>query len=448
METPAATTDAPAAPVVTTPAPAPAAPSPSGRKGIMGAFKDFKEQQTKAPKAPAAEAPAPAPAAKESAAVTKPDATPAKTEKGAEKEKPAAKAAPVPLKKGLEALVDEPAEPTASETPAPADDSDAPPDAKTPEAKNAWSALKTEAKTLREKEAAWTAEKTKLIADLEAAKKVSDADPVKKRNAELEEALKEREARLAKYDIRETDEFKRTVGIPLERALKSSHDLAKAAEVPVTKLEAAIYKPNDEEFHAAMDEILEALPVSKQHSLMAAANRVRELEITALELEQNALPALTETKAREAEAATKAKNEQRAAEMREVADSREKLLKAASYFKIDGEADDSVVDAVLAEANAVPFDELNVKDKAFAAVASALVPRMQRAFKTQRDADAATIKSLKAEMEALVSSNPRTDGGHRGSATGTTDDTMNPDGTRKGLAQVLKERMRASAAGG
>jgi len=332
----------------------------------------------------------------------------ANSEKAESKAEPVKLATPAELKKGLDSLMDdeEPAE--EEEEAKEAEPEEVPPaDVKTPEAKNAWSALKSEVKTLKAEKLAFEAEKVRLAQELEAAKKIQEADPVKKRAEELEAILKEKDMKLAKYDIRETEAYRRTISEPMEAARGQIARLAKSADLNVANIDDAIYQAEEEGFFTKMDEILETLPPSRHAALMNAATAIRELELKSIELEQNAKPALEEAKAHEKAETEKQRTERRASEMREITNIGEALKKAASLFKVDGESEDAAVKAVLDAANAVPFDEQDAKTKAFQTVAAELVPRMKANLKAVSDENA----KLKRQIASLTGTTPRTTNG-------------------------------------
>lgn len=333
-----------------------------------------------------------------------------------------------PLKKGFDALEEEPEAP--KETPKEADDT--PADAKTPEARNAWSAIKSEAKTLREEKSRLEAEKAELTAKLEAASKISDLDPVKAEAEALRKRVEELEPVVARSEYRKSSAYINSVEKPMQEIGENASALAKVYELPESKIVDALRETDIKRQNEMLDELTENMSGRDKARLYSMADRLEQLYRLDDQLSANASQALKEATALEAQQVEKTKNERRAAEMRAVHDSGDKLRKAVSLFKLDGESDDAAVKAVLDEANAVPFDEQDVETKAFSVIAANLVPRMQRTIRASQ----ARIKALEAEISGLASASPRT-------AEGETIHNAGEEAPAD-MMTALTQRMRAS----
>lgn len=318
------------------------------------------------------------------------------------------------LKQGLDSLADvEPEEPD-----------DAPPDAKTPEARNAWSAIKAEAKTLR-------AEKDRLAAELAEAKKLFESDPVKQKAEALEKERAEWQQKAALYHLEDTDEWKRAITEPEMQIGQQAVELSKLHEIPFEKIEQALIEPDRKKQGALLAELVEDLDPLARGELQDMAVRVRQLTAKRKELEANAGKALEEAKAKEADRTSKARNESRAAEMRSLEESRAKLTRATRLFRLDGESDEDAVKAIMEGASAVPFDELEVKSKSFSQIAALLVPRME----VKLSGALKEVESLKKEIASLTGSAPRA------GAAAAAPAVAAPTG---GFIENLKARMAAS----
>jgi len=277
---------------------------------------------------------------------------------------------PSELKKGIEALLGD--EPAAEEKRAaePEDEGDAPTDATTPEAKGAWKNIKKEVRELKQ-------ERERLAKELEAAKSIKDSDPIKSEAEALRRQVDELRDKLVKYDFREDPKYVSEIGKPLETAKAQIAKLAKATEIDVGAIEDAIYQSDEAKFLEKLDAAIESLPASRQAMLTNAAVQVRDLELKAVAMEQQAGEFMKAANEEKSKLTEKQRTESRAAEMRAVADLEPVLKKVAAAFSMDGEEPDAAVKAILSEAQQAPFDELGASEKAFSVAAAAMVPRMR-----------------------------------------------------------------------
>jgi len=275
---------------------------------------------------------------------------------------------PGELKKGIEALLgDEPA--VEEKTPEP-EEPDAPADATTPEAKGAWKNIKKEIRELKQ-------ERERLAKELESAKSIKDSDPIKSEAETLRKQVDELRDKLVKYDFREDPKYVAEIGKPLETAKAQIAKLAKATEIDVGAIEDAIYQNDEAKFLEKLDAAIESLPPSRQAMLTNAAVQVRDLELKAVAMEQQAGEFMKAANEEKSKLTEKQRTESRAAEMRAVADLEPVLKKVAAAFSMDGEEPDAAVKAILSEAQQAPFDELGASEKAFSVAAAAMVPRMR-----------------------------------------------------------------------
>lgn len=276
---------------------------------------------------------------------------------------------PSELKKGIEALLGD--EPVADDKKADAPEpDDAPADATTPAAKNAWSGLKSELKELKQ-------ERERLAKELESAKSIKDSDPIKSEAETLRKQVEELRDKLVKYDFREDPKYVSEIGKPLENAKAQIAKLAKATEIDISAIEDAIYQGDEAKFLEKLDAAIESLPASRQAMLTNAAVQVRDLELKAVAMEEQAAEFMKTANEEKSKMTEKQRNEARAAEMRAVADLEPVLKKVAAAFSMDGEEPDAAVKAILEDAQRAPFDELGAPEKAFSVAAAAMVPRMK-----------------------------------------------------------------------
>jgi hypothetical protein len=377
---------------------------------------------------PAAPEPTPTPAAD----TPTPEPTPAlqrETKPVVEKEKG-------PLKKGLDALDDEEETPVAKEAePAEGDKDDTPPvDAVTPEAKNAWTKSRNEIREFKAKVTALEAEKTRLAAELEGKKGLTENDPLK---AEVEALRKEREEfqkEAAKWNVTKTDAYRDAVTKPLNRLSTDALGIAKRNEINEGRLIDALREPDEKLQNEKITELTEALPEREKFRLWGIADELRKVYERQDEIEANAHESLKEAQAREQVEAAERQTKNRAAEMRAVEDMKDKLLKSARYFKLDGETDEVAVKAILEEANTVPFDEQDLKAKSFSVAAAAMLPRVLRNHR----ALAAKLAEAEKELASYVGATPRT-------TQGAVDKT--PSGEPVDFVTAVKNRLAAAGVG-
>lgn len=358
------------------------------------------------PKSAAALETAPVTPAVEPAAVTPPEPV-VETPKPAEPEKPAEVPA---LKKGLDALDDDDpkAEPEAAKSEGEADDF--PPDAKTPEAKNAWSAIKSKVKALETEKASWETEKKTLAEQASKARQFTEADPEWKEYQTIKKQNEEWAPVIARVAYQKTPAFKETIEAPRSNVVQGIRGLAEQFKIPENKLTAAIFETDPVRQNELFDEVTADMDQRSKSRFFRLTDEYDALQQMEERMAQNAEAAWKEAESRDAVEREKAATEKKAAEMRAVENSREKLLKAASLFKLPNETEADAVNSILTAANEVPFDEQDVADKAFAKIAAGLVPRMQRLIKDTRAALAAKDK----EIADLVGASPRASQGSQG----------------------------------
>ncbi len=437
-------TDTAAPPASAAPATTPAAPSsPPGDKGLAyrspgdpkgGFLKSFHQLKSDvtAPKAsvaptePAAPAAAvPEPSTPETKAVT--PAAPAKSEKPA-----AQPTTPAALKKGLAALDEEEAPVTPEESKTdPADDP--PAFVTTDEGKGAWKGIKAEVRTLNREKATWETERNKLLADLEAAKKISDADPVKQEAEALKKRVAELEPIVARSEYKQSDAYKAAVDKPMRDLLTKAATVALRNKIDQSKIETALWEQDEMRQNELLDELAETLPGRDKDLLYGMANRLQELIVLDDEMSKNASVALAEANKLAAEAATRTKAERRANEMREIAESRALLEKSAKLFKLEGESEDAAIKAILDDANSIPLDEMEPKSLVDNKILSLVAPRVLRNLRSAL----AKITSLEAEVEGLSSASPRT-------SAGTTPGSQPATKKVGGFFESMKEGLAAA----
>lgn len=300
-------------------------------------------------------------------------------------------------KKGAAGLLDDESPVETPVTPDP--DAEKPPKGLSDDAKVKWGELRAEAreaKTLKETVA-------KLELQLKDAGKLQDSDPLKAKIAEYEAAIQERDKRLAQYDVRNDPAFQKEVGIPLQASKDSLKALAAELDLPMAKVEDAIYQPDSKSFRAAMKEAMESLDTTDAFEVLNRATKIRELEIKALEIEANAKPALDEAKAREKEATEKATLERKATQMRTVEEMGKKLASTFKLLTVDGGPDAEKLSAsIMAEAQSTAFDDMEMADQAAAIIALPALAHAKEAIKS-RDI---LIASLRRQLSGKAAASP------------------------------------------
>ena len=310
-------------------------------------------------------------------------------------------------KKGMAALLDDDEKPEekTEEEPVP------PAIAKDAKAGDVFKAIRAEKKTAE-------LEVKRLQAELDEVKKVKAADPTDKITEELRAAIKERDQRLARYSVRESEAFKNEVEIPLASAKSALEALAKESEIPVDKLYKAIYSDRAN-YKAGLAEALEAVSEIDKLEILSAAKAVRDLEIKGMEIEENAKPAAEEAKTLEKKAAEQASIERKASQMRAVTDTAAKLKSLMKLLTVEGGASEEAIAAsILEEAQATPFDEMEVADQAAAVLALPTLVKAKAAI-LHRDK---TIESLRRQLGGKASASPKAGDAAPAPAGGGTED--------------------------
>lgn len=362
---------------------------------------------------PAAESAAPDPAP-EKPVETKTAASETNTPEPAARETKQPKATAPTIKeppagaKGLDALAEDEADGADNKDPEPEEDllKDAPETARaTPEATNAWTGIKKEAKELKMKLAAVEAERDQFRAAAEKGSKLQDADPLKKEleAAKAQVAAFEKEA--AVWRIESTTAYKSAVTAPLAKVEEDMLALAKRTDIDPEKLADAIAERNVKKQDAALDELADGLTEREKTRLFSLAEETAKIFTIRDRLESNAPAALKEAQAKEAEAKEAAKNETRAAQMREVDETVKTLAKKsiAKFLVADGETQEQAIEAISKAAQETPWDEMDPKQQAFAVASAVSLMRLQKTLLNQQ----ARIRELEAAVGDDAAATPK-----------------------------------------
>jgi hypothetical protein len=311
---------------------------------------------------------------------------------------------PVSTKTGLSAF-----EETEAETPKADDTEDAPPDVKTPEARNAWSGLKKEAKTLREEKAQWEKERLELLEKA----KISDADPLRKENEALRLEKEAIEKEAAQWRIERTPEYIKEIVAPWDEMAKQTAAFAKAGELDGQKIWDAITEPNNKEQKAKLLELKDHLDEVDFSNVMSLCNRGAALHDKESIVRANAVEALKEATAREAERNEQARVQARAAEVRAVMDHKDKLLAAVKRITPEGTDAETYLNQHLKEVSENSFADLDPNVKAFSLIMARLGPEFYKHSVTLEK----KVASLTKELKALTGASPSAREGVAPSAT-------------------------------
>ncbi len=327
-------------------------------------------------------------------------------------------------KKGAAALLDEP------EPEKPADDpKDKAPDGSDEKATYKWGELRAEAKRAGDLE--------KKVQSLEVAlaeaRKLPAADPLNAKIAEMQKAIEEREAKIASYDVQESKAFKETITIPQTAARTRCEALAKASEIPFSRIKDAIFMPEHDKFLAALDEIVDGLSPAKQFSIIQEATTVRQLEIQAQDIIANAKPANEEAKALQQAEAAKAALERKATQMRGIEEFGKRMAGTFKLLAFEGGPEaDKITAEIMAEAQAVPLDEIPEEDRIAAVIALPALARAKDALKAQSK----LIDSLRRQLSGGANAAPKASDGSAHTETELTPDALNDGRGSPGSALV------------
>ena len=299
-------------------------------------------------------------------------------------------------KKGVDSLIDdEPVEPKKAD-----DDllEDAPEEVKSSEKqRNAWSAIKSEKKQLAAKVA-------ELERQLQEKSKLQDADPLKQEAETYKKRVEELEKVAAAYDITKTAAYKNEVTKPLEEVGSGLEQLASDSGVELKDLVAAFKETDPKARRAALLSVSESMSEIDRVTLIQLNQRCLGAFNRQSELEENASQALEELRSLEQQQSEKQKTESKAAEMRAVEATLEKVRKAADKFAVTDAEKDSVVEAIAKASQESSFDELSVDDKAWAVVAANALPKMKDVVVSLRKEVAALKKEISGYAGSRASS--------------------------------------------
>ena len=165
------------------------------------------------------------------------------------------------------------------------------------------------------------------------------------------------------------------------------------------------------------DDVFEHLPRIVQNELARLDAAATDVSRRKAELESNAEQAYKELTQRESEMTEKQKTEIKAAQMRAVESDMAKVRKVAANFVHDDTPPENVIREIEQEASATSFDDMTTQEKAWAAIASVALPKMNKTVVELRK----QIAAYKAEIENISNARPGGTSSGSNSAKGQPD---------------------------
>lgn len=321
-----------------------------------------------------------------------------------------------PLKKGLDALTDGVEEKKDAQSGEGDGDEVFPAEVDTPEKKSAWSGIQKEVRSLRKEKSAWETEKRALAEQASKAKQFTEADPEWKAYQAAKARLEEVEPVIARVAYTKTQAYRDSIEAPRNEIGVVAKQMAEQFKIPDNKMIQALTESDPVRQSELLDEISSEMDSRSKSRLFRMADDLDNLARLDERMAENAAAAAKEAEAIEAQRTQQSAIEKKAAEMRAIENSREKLAKAASLFTLENESAENAVASILNEANQTPFDEMDNDQKAFSIIAASLVPRMQRQIRS-KDAE---ITKLREQIKGLAGATPRA--GAAGQANGAGGD--------------------------
>lgn len=323
-------------------------------------------------------------------------------------------------KKGADALLgDEESTEEAAET----DEADDTPDEIKEDKKAAykWGELRAEAKQAK----VLAKEVEQLRQQLAEKEKLRDADPLKQEAEELRRKYEDLEKEAYVWKIEKTSAWKNEVEKPIAAIRESIETIAKEYEVSEELLFEAFADGNMKSRAAKFDQIFEHLPRIVQNELSRLDSEATAVSRRKAELEANAEQAYKELTQRETETTEKQKLESKAAQLRAIEADMAKVRKVASHFVYDDTPPEDVIREIEQEVRSTSFDDMTTQEKAWAAIASVALPKMNNAVIELRK----QIAGYKKEIAQMANSRPS------GSASASNSAKGQPDG--KGFLEAI-----------
>jgi hypothetical protein len=323
-------------------------------------------------------------------------------------------------KKGADALLgDEESTEEAAET----DEADDTPDEIKEDKKAAykWGELRAEAKQAK----VLAKEVEQLRQQLAEKEKLRDADPLKQEAEELRKKYEDLEKEAYVWKIEKTSAWKNEVEKPIAAIRESIENIAKEYEVSEELLFEAFADGNMKSRAAKFDQIFEHLPRIVQNELSRLDSEATAVSRRKAELESNAEQAYKELTQRETETTEKQKLESKAAQLRAIEADMAKIKKVAANFVHDDTPPENVIREIEQEVGATSFEDMTTEEKAWAAIASVALPKMNKAVVELRK----QIAGYKKEIAQMTNSRPG------GSASASNSAKGQPDG--KGFLEAI-----------
>ena len=225
----------------------------------------------------------------------------------------------------------------------------------------------------------------------------------------------ERELAIARFEG--TREYKETVKAPMEAIEAAAETLAKANDVKVDDMLDALAQRDPVKRREMLKDIISGMDVVDQQEVLQMAKDTQQLLAKHDAMRARAVEARKEAE----ELAGKRSAEEKARAARELGESIKhtvaELRKRVPFVETAaGETADAVFEAVLKDAGATDFDNMNLSTKAYSAVAGVLLKRATKQLVHLVNEN----KALKARIEEANSAMPSVGAG--GTATPPSDD--------------------------
>ena len=324
-------------------------------------------------------------------------------------------------KKGADALLGDEEEP--AEEGAEADEADDTPDEIKSDKKAAykWGELRAEAKQAK----VLAKEVEQLRQQLAEREKLRDADPLKQEAEELRKKYDDLEKEAYVWKIEKTSAWKNEVEKPIAIIREGIENIAKEYEVSEELLFEAFADGNMKSRAEKFDQIFEHLPRIVQNELARLDAAATDVSRRKAELESNAEQAYKELTQRETETTEKQKLESKAAQLRAIESDMAKIKKVAANFVYDDSPPENVIREIEQEVGATSFEDMTTEEKAFAIIASAALPKMNKTVVELRK----QIAGYKKEIAQITNSRPG------GAASASNSAKGQPDG--KGFLEAI-----------
>jgi len=313
--------------------------------------------------------------------------------------KPSTPKSTTETKKGADALLGDDEETPEADVAEPEEADDTPEEIKADKkASYKWGELRAEAKQAK----VLAKEVEQLKQQLAEREKLRDADPLKQEAEEIRKKYEELEKEAYVWKIEKTSAWKNEVEKPINHIRESIQNIAKEYEISEDLLFEAFADGDMKSRAKKFDDVFEHLPRIVQNELARLDAAATDVSRRKAELEANAEQAYKELTQRESEMTEKQKTELRAAQMRAIESDMAKIKKVAANFVHENKPPENVIREIEQEASATSFDDMTTQEKAWAAIASVALPKMNKTVVELRK----QIAAYKAEIENISNARP------------------------------------------